>query len=270
MTLLFIFVFFLQTPERIYVSVNNEGSQPLRTVIITQDDSVQLSTKESGYWISFKPIFREYDNLLNGTRAIEKIEYKTDVLSTNPSNLVNLKLPPGTYHIGFSHSITDTTFSTFYPLTYGNLDIVQVIVRENDSYIGYLSELIGLPFVIPPKLIGTQGHQTDLRLGTDCAEFAIYGVRRMGYKIPYCGPRGILEYLERSDELNPGTIIHYGYQVSVLYEDRGVIGTLDSEDLLIHAYQDRVAIEILGTLELAKREYKLYKWKNLKPNANKH
>lgn len=261
---IFVVAILLQSPEPIHVSVNNGISQRLRTVLITQEDSVQLSTPKSGYWISLHPTLREYDNLSNGAKTIQKIEYKTKVLSRYPSNQLNLKLLPGTYHIGFCQSQIDTTFSTFYPLINEYSRVVQIVVREDNSYLGYLTELIGLPFVIPPKRIGTHGHQTDLRLGTDCAELAIYGRRRMGYGVPYCGPRRMLEYLERSDELKPGTIVHFGYQVSVLYKDRGRIGVLDSDDLLIHAYQDKVAIEAFGNTDMTRKQYKLYTWKRSK------
>lgn len=264
MILALILCSFFQSTGGIYVSINNQPTQPLTTVLATQDDSIKLSTKQSVFWILYEPIKREYDNLSKGVRTIEKIEYKTKKLKNQLTNSIDLKLSPGTYNIGFSRTPIDSTFSTFYPLTDIDLNIVQVTIREDDSYLGYLTELLGLPFVIPPKLIGSYGHQTDLRLGTDCAELAIYGKRRMGFNIPYCGPRGILEYLKGTDDLNPGTIIHFGHQVSILYEDRGNIGILDHEDLLIHAYQDKVAIEALNKTELADKEYRLYTWKDLK------
>lgn len=255
---------FFQSIGDIHVSINNQASQPIATVLATQGDSIKLSTNENGYWVLYEPVKREYDNLSTGVRTIEKIEYKTKKLKNQPANSIDLKLSPGTFNIGFSLNPIDTTFSTFYPLKDIDFNIVQVTIREDDSYVGYLTELLGLPFVIPPKLIGSHGHQTDLRIGTDCAELAIYGKRRMGFNIPYCGPRGILAYLKGTDDLKPGTIVHFGHQVSVLYQDRGTVGVLDKDDLLIHAYQDKVAIEELGKTELANNEYRLYLWRDLK------
>jgi hypothetical protein len=38
----------------------------------------------------------------------------------------------------------------------------------------------------------------------------------------------------------PGDILHYGSQVSVFYEDRGIVGTLDGEDIIIQSYGETV------------------------------
>ena len=51
--------------------------------------------------------------------------------------------------------------------------VFQLIKRDSDDYVGYLEELLTVPFVMPPRLLHS-GHQTDLRLGVDCAELAIY------------------------------------------------------------------------------------------------
>ena len=107
-------------------------------------------------------------------------------------------------------------------------------------------------------------HQTDDRLGSDCAAFATYGKRREGFDYRYLGPRGIYAYLEplydelfypsehgniyiyisesgtsveiREEKLQPGDILHFYEQVSVFYEDRGIEGLLDSEDILIQSW----------------------------------
>lgn len=259
MTYILFFVTFFQSNAGIQISVNNESLHK-KSIIVTLEDSLELSHQEKVNWVLYEPILREYDNLSEGTNTIHKIEYRSKLITTEPSYRINLSLPPGTYNVGIAKFPKDSTVSSYYPLHISQKDVIQVTIRENDSYVGFLTELVGLPFVIPPKQLGTLGHQTDLRIGTDCAELAIYGKRRMGFNIPYCGPRGLLEYLELTNELKSGTIIHYGYQVSVLYEDRGKIGILDDEDLLIHAYQDRVTIEELGNTELADKEYRLYIW----------
>ncbi|HET8859293.1 hypothetical protein [Marivirga sp.] len=259
MIYLLILVSFFEPSNNIKVIVNEQELTESSTVFVRQNDRVDLMTKKQGRWVFYQPVFREYDNLKNGALTISEIEYQIKPLKSDLTDQISLKFSSGTYIIGISNS--DTALSTFEPLHLTRKDIIQIVVREEDSYLGYLTELIGLPFVLPPKSLGVYGHQTDLRVGTDCAELAIYGARRMGFNIPYCGPRGILDYVELTDELKMGTIIHYGYQVSVLYEDHGIRGELDNEDLLIHAYQDRVSIEKLGDIELSKKEYKLYKWK---------
>ena len=62
------------------------------------------------------------------------------------------------------------------------------------------------------------------------------------------------------DGLAPGHIVHFGAQVSVFLEDRGVIGTLDPEDMLIQSWFDGphvCAIRENGFYHLPLR---LYRW----------
>ena len=115
---------------------------------------------------------------------------------------------------------------------------LQVIYRSDDSFLGYLSELMRSPFILYPKKT-VCGHQTDLLIGSDCAEFVIYGFRRLGVDIPYCGPRNIDQYLiplSENDVILPGDILHYGSQVAVYYEDKGIIGKIDGDDILLQSY----------------------------------
>lgn len=142
---------------------------------------------------------------------------------------------------------------------------VQVVVRESDDYAGYLTELLHTPFILPPMRIRGL-HQTDVRAGADCAELAIYGKRREGYDIPYCGPKGISRYLDSlKGPVMRGAVLHFGGQVSVLYEDRGVEGLLDNDDLLIEAYGSETKIVRLADCAYAGRPLTLYRWKKELP-----
>ena len=130
-----------------------------------------------------------------------------------------------------------------------SLQPLAIIVREVDDPPGRMTELLGLPFVETPRPIPLQGHPTDLRLGVNCAGLAIYGQRRMGARLPYMMPPALRRYTtliaSYSGEapvatsnlpVRRGDLLHFGFQVAVLLEDRGRIGFLDPEDLVIHAY----------------------------------
>lgn len=115
--------------------------------------------------------------------------------------------------------------------------VSEVVIRGDDSYPGVLQELLGTPFVFLPLRV-PGGHQTDLRVGSDCAALAAYGRRRRGEAIPYRGPSGLLPYLVPvpPGQMRRGDILHYGAQVQVVFEDRGRKGFPDGEDLVIQSW----------------------------------
>lgn len=230
------------------------------TIEVTVDDHVSLISKGDGFWYEIRPIQKEYDNLALGVKGFTPIQYQ--LINLNEISTLNLgKLEPGTY--SFVKGIfNDISFESTESLQHKFSGLIQVVVRECDSYIGYLTELLGLPFIFPPKTIPGVGHQTDLRLGTDCAELAIYGKRRMGFNIPYGGPIGIKNYVIETDEVFPGLILHFGHQVSVLYEDRGIIGLMDGKDILIHAYQNKVKLQSFDETDLFDQHFIKMTWKD--------
>lgn len=248
------------------------------TLPIKKDTKVQL------YQIN--PIMNGYDNFNNVPKEdmkdyIMPIEYKFESLNTKLITNEELKKGYGTYYFGINldsflmQDKEDFITNLFIHKEYEE-KIIQVVLREDDTYIGMLKELMNTPFIYVPKYLKGL-HQTDERVGSDCAEFAIYGIRRMGYEIPYCGPNNIYKYakevvngqiyLDKNDPLKvyrdeslnlvkineesiqPGDIVHFGEQVSVFYEDKGIIGVFDGEDLLIQSYYNEpeiVSIEKSG------------------------
>lgn len=261
--LLMFFFIFCQNFDGIKYSINNQEISNASVIFTIKEDTIDLYCSGDAYWIYYKPELKEYENFQNGKMSLSNINYTAEWITDNKTNHIKLKnLNPGTYYIGITNDNAETQIESFLPIHLTNNNIIQLVVRENDTYIGYLSELLGTPFILPPKLLGVYGHQTDMRIGTDCAELAIYGKRRMGYNIPYCGPAGIVKYLVPTNDLKEGTIIHFGFQVSVLYKDNGQVGQLDDQDLVIHAYRDKVSIDKLGDTGLLQYTYKLYKWKN--------
>jgi hypothetical protein len=200
----------------------------------------------------------KYENT-DQLKKIQPIQYKVSrpfpVASLEDSLLLgcNLVAPAALFPV--DSVITSYNILEEYP------DVRQIIITKSEGYLGFLEEQLNVPFVLPPRRLKNGKHQTDCRLAVDCAEMAIYGRRRQGYPIPYCGPKKIKEYLVKTDTLRVGTIIHFGHQVSVLYEDRGEPGVLDAEDLLIHAYRDKAEIVCLKNTDLIRRRYVLYEWK---------
>jgi hypothetical protein len=261
-------------------------------------------------WYEIQPKLQEYSNLWSrsntkeGNIHLEPIDYIKKPLpeythkkcldfsrTTKKNNL-------GTYYVtaevileGKSFDQINTFFSETSPLSQKySFKIVQIVRRKDDTYIGYLTELLNTPFIIAPMMTQYGYHETDIRMGSDCAAFAIYGKRRQGYRVPYCGPRGIYKYLSeigkgplRSkkafgteiyvnkdaqsvtvgvDGIERGDIVHFGDQVSVFYEDLGINGFLDKDDLLFQCYKDAPHVTSIANSGFYPKPIRTFKWKN--------
>jgi hypothetical protein len=185
----------------------------------------------------------------------------------------------------------NTSFSETSPLNQKYpFKIVQIARRKDDTYVGYLTELLNTPFIIAPMVTRDGYHETDMRMGSDCAAFAIYGRRRQGYRVSYCGPRGIYKYLSEIgkgpfvpkkaldtemyankdtqsvkagvDGMERGDIVHFGEQVSVFYEDLGINGVLDKDDRLFQCYKDAPHITSIADSGFYPKPIRIFTWKN--------
>jgi hypothetical protein len=177
-----------------------------------------------------------------------------------PASSLADSLALGSYWVSPAGLFPPDSLLASYAILEEYADVVQFVITQSSGYTGYLEELLNVPFVLPPRRLRNGKHQTDLLLAVDCAELAIYGRRRQGYNIPYCGPKRIARYMSPTLLLRQGTVIHFGHQVSVLYEDRGEAGVLDGDDLLIHAYTGKAEIIRLRDTDLLHRRYTLYEW----------
>lgn len=128
--------------------------------------------------------------------------------------------------------------------------LVQIVVRRDDTYVGYLTEQLGTPSVQAPARLRGGRHQTDARIGADAATLVLYGRRRMGERVRYVAPGGLLAYTRPvgGAPVAPGDVLQFGFQAAVLSVDRPPKGRLDPSDLVIHTFHG-VAEEVpLGTL----------------------
>ncbi len=235
-------------------------------------------TLETGCtWTLLEPVRHGYENMIpGGTPAglgVDTLSYAAGTLGDEELTLVP---EAGVFYLGIGlagSGAPDTLRFVEPPNLVFPGSVVQIAVRTDDSYIGYLMELFNTPFIMTPRLTPGGVHQTDARLGSDCAAFAVYGRRRMGCPVEYLGPSGIRRYLEslingqlrpgRIDGVEvymtdagatmpvgeggliPGDVLHFGSQVSVFYQDGGVPGILDPCDLVIQSLFDGPCIVTL-------------------------
>ncbi|MGB8957715.1 MAG: hypothetical protein WCC00_01760 [Candidatus Aminicenantales bacterium] len=261
-------------------------------------------------WYQVKPKLKEYSNLWKpghpdvGDIHLEPIEYEIVPMTGcrgQDSVDISTLLPPGrtgTFYFAaeidgvkgpFSTQLEGFAESSPLHLKY-RYRIIQVVRGEDDSYLGYLSELFGTPFVIGPRMTDQGVNETDARMGSDCAAFAIYGKRRQGFRVPYCGPLGIYRYLSAIEDmplrpipfdqtgvyatpdnrfirigpggLQAGDIVHFGEQVSVFYGDVGIKGVLDKDDLLLQCYGSQPTITTVGDSGFYHLPVRIFKWRD--------
>jgi hypothetical protein len=136
-------------------------------------------------------------------------------------------------------------------------DVLRVSIRRDDSYLGYLTEMYGQPYIWASAGVTDATHQSERLEGADCADFVVYGARRSGKAIAYTWTGGLPKVtvllasgtrgnggIYRDGHGKPlpftakGDLVLFPRHVGVLAEDRGTIGVLDDQDLVMHILFD--------------------------------
>lgn len=135
--------------------------------------------------------------------------------------------------------------------------VMRVSIRRDDTYLGFLTEMYNQPYIWASAGITDGTHQSERLEGSDCADFIVYGARRMGAKIGYTYtgalPRvtRLLAAGKRGDDgvyrdahgqplafTRPGDLLLFPRHVGALAADRGTLGVLDDQDLMMHTLFD--------------------------------
>src|SRR5258705_12585720 len=69
--------------------------------------------------------------------------------------------------------------------------VLRVSIRRDDSYLGFLTEMYGQPYIWASAGLSDASHQSERLEGADCADFIVYGARRMGARIGYTYTGGL-------------------------------------------------------------------------------
>jgi hypothetical protein len=283
--------------------VNGGPKTVTPVVFIRSGDRVSLEVdampdKSAGItrvrWREVKPILRSYDNT-RGTP--EPVEYRSENLDGTGLTLRMLLRHTGTYYFAADFADPGLEKSPFQTGTFRTIEplqrefsgrVVQIVCRSDDSYLGFLSELAETPFIMGPIVTASGFHQTDQRVGSDCAAFAIYGRRREGFPIPYCGPAGIHKYLKdlapgslvafrdgiyrdrygnpvmpRGNGPRPGDILHFGLQVSVFYRHFGASPYLTINDLVLESWGSTPHVTSIRDCGFCRYPVRVMRWKSL-------
>ena len=263
---------------------NNSAAGPV--FFVRTAEKLVLTTERNVDWFVVVPELRAYDNRPGPQPRLDAVRYRRWLISTHPSKTHEVTFgTPGTRYF-CAGAVVPKEFRTAEPI-HRRYPVVQVVVRSHDSYLGFLGELFATPFIMGPAPTQSGWHQTDQRVGSDCAAFATYGRRRLGKPVLYAGPRGIVQYLRPlhrkalappaldgryrdargrairvgANGARPGDLLHFGEQVSVFEMDRGIRGELDAGDLILQSWGATPHSIVIRNCGFFDRPVRLYRWR---------
>ena len=224
-------------------------------------------------WNRVEPAAADYSNTNGGTFHFTPIEYRTTAIADHRATItadVRPTLTPdhgdgvGTMRFQVVATQGERTIASAGPEARrgrgsGGLadSVMRVSIRRDDSYLGYLTEMYGQPYVWASAGITDATHQSERLEGSDCADFVVYGARRAGKHLAYTWTGGLPEIttllgagthgddgIYRDAKGTPvpftkaGDLILFPRHVGVLTEDKGTIGVLDDQDIMMHTLFD--------------------------------
>lgn len=195
---------------------------------------------------------------------------------TCPADITPTKLPrvealPGVGTMAFRVELTcqdGATLSTpgLASTKYGGLthEVYRVAVRRDDSLIGYATELINTPYIFGSA--GPDGrNQSDLLIGSDCADLIVYARRRSGKKATYTSSYAIDQQaplLKGGKAPRAGDLVHFpgSRHVAILFEDREPVGVVDENDLILHTCWAPPTVQRMGDTGCVSRPYRVLRF----------
>lgn len=248
------------------------------------------------HWNRIEPAANNYSNEDASGFHFTPIDYKATAIDTTATAIaadVHPTLTPdhgdgvGTMRYQLVVTQGDRTLATPGPEARrgrgsGGLTdaVMRVSIRRDDTYLGYLTEMYGQPYIWASAGTTDSGHQSEHLEGSDCADFVIYGARRMGKRISYTwtgglpsvtrllasGTRGA-DGIYRDDAGHPlpftraGDLVLFPRHVGVLSVDRGTKGVLDDQDLMMHTLFDSPKEQAIAESGYADRPVELRRFK---------
>jgi len=173
-------------------------------------------------------------------------------------------------------------------------DVARVTVRRDDTYLGYLTELFNTPYIWGSAGDPATVHQAERRIGSDCADFVTYGVRRLGHDVPYTSTYGLPKYGRTLFEsagpgpdgvylaagtgkpipvgergLRPGDLLLFPRHVGAFVRDEPPLGVLSTSDVMIHTCWAEPAEQPLASTDYGATSVKVLRWRVLESRATR-
>jgi hypothetical protein len=243
------------------------GQRPIAVQPLARGPRVALA------WSRIEPTQKTMSNTASGKFRFEQIEYANTAVGAGDSALVADVRPTLTPDHGdgvgtmrYQLTVTQGDRSLATPglearrgRGSGGLTdaVMRVTIRRDDSYLGFLTEMYGQPYVWASAGLSDTTHQSERLEGSDCADLMVYGARRLGKRVPYTWTGGLPKitalvaagshgadgiYRDKTGRPLPytrdGDLVLFPRHVGALAEDRGTKGVLDDQDIMIHTLFD--------------------------------
>ncbi len=164
-------------------------------------------------------------------------------------------------------------------------DVPRVAFRADDTYIGRLTELFNTPYIWGSSGTSATDHQAERLIGSDCADFIVYGARRLGKNIPYratwhlplvtktivrgqsVNDKGI--FLDKAGHplkinkkgIHIGDLLLFSGHVAALVKDETPLGILDDNDIIIHTYWAPPKKQHIRDSAYSRSKVRILRWK---------
>ena len=158
--------------------------------------------------------------------------------------------------------------------------VTRVSIRRDDTYLGYLTEMYNQPYIWASGGTSDANHQAEHLEGSDCADFLVYGQRRMGAKYAYTWTGGLPTitkllaagtrgedgiYRDKDGKPLPftqvGDLVLFPRHVGALAVDRGELGVLDDKDVMMHTLFDSPKEQAIAESGYADKPVELRRFK---------
>jgi hypothetical protein len=250
------------------------------------------------FWFKVEPTVESLSNTASGAFRYEEIPYaETAMMAAHGKSAIQADVRP-TRTTDRGHGIGTMRFKVVAVSgdravaspgsearrreRSGGLDdtVARVSLRRDDTYLGYLTELYGQPYIWASAGASSASHQTERLEGADCADFVIYGQRRLGRDLAYswtgalpkvtrllaagrAGKDGV--YIDQAGRAlafpRAGDLVLFPRHVGVLTEDRGRPGVLDLDDVMVHAYFATPRAQPLRETDYAAAPVEVRRWR---------
>jgi hypothetical protein len=245
------------------------GNKRIKLLPLSRGPKIELA------WSRIEPTSANLSNTASGTFRFEPIEYALTPIegSANHASIAADVRPTlikdygdgvGTMRYQLSVTQADRTLTTpgidaRRGRGSGGLSdaVARVTIRRDDTFLGYLTEMYGQPYVWASAGLSDKSHQSEHLEGSDCADLMVYGARRMGKQVKYTWTGGLPSVTKllaagtrdehgvyRDDAGKPlpftqaGDLVLFPRHVGALAVDRGTKGVLDDQDLMLHTLFD--------------------------------